>query len=182
MSTVIAPTATTWKIDPTHTHVEFSVRHLMITTVKGRFADITGTVKSDDADPAKGEVDITIGVASIDTREAQRDAHLRSVDFFHSDEFPTMTFRSKRIENVRGERFELVGDLTIRGVSKEVVLDVNSEGRVKDPWGGDRAGFSATTKIKRSEFGLTWNQLLESGGVAVGDDIKITIDAELVKA
>ena len=182
MSTVTEAVTTTWKIDPAHTNVEFSVRHLMITTVKGRFTDVTGTVKTDDGDPAKGEVDITIAAASIDTREPQRDAHLRSADFFDAETFPTLTFRSKRIDRVRGEDFMLVGDLTIRGVTREVALEVTSEGRVKDPWGGDRAGFSATTKIKRSDFGLTWNQLLEAGGVAVGDDVKINLDVELVKA
>jgi polyisoprenoid-binding protein YceI len=182
MSIVTAPSVTTWKIDSAHTAVEFSVRHLMITTVKGRFSEVSGTVTSDDSDPARGDVDITINAASIDTREPQRDAHLRSADFFDVEKFPTLTFRSERIEAVKGDRFTLVGHLTIHGVSREVVLDVAAEGRVKDPWGGDRAGFSATTAIKRSDFGLMWNQLLEAGGVAVGDEIKIAIDAELVKA
>jgi polyisoprenoid-binding protein YceI len=182
MSTVTAPSVTTWKIDPAHTNVEFSVRHLMITTVKGRFADVSGSVKADDSDLAGGEVDITIGTASIDTREAQRDAHLRSADFFDVEAFPAITFRSTRVESVQGNAFTVVGDLTIRGVSREVTLAVTSEGRAKDPWGGERAGFTAQTTIKRSEFGLTWNQVLEAGGVAVGDEIKITIDAELVKA
>ena len=126
-------------------------------------------------------MDIEISVASIDTREAQRDAHLRSADFFDAEHFPTITFKSRRIENVKGDSFTLAGDLAIRGVTRPVVLDVTSEGRGKDPWGGERAGFSATTKIKRSDFGLTWNQLLETGGVAVGDDVKISIDVELVK-
>jgi polyisoprenoid-binding protein YceI len=183
MSIAITPTLTSWKVDPAHTNVEFAARHLMITTVKGRFTDVTGTVKSDDSDPAMGEVDITIASNSVDTREPQRDAHLRSPDFFDVENFPTLTFRSKRVEGAGGgDEFSLVGDLTIRGVTREVVLHVRSEGRVKDPWGGERAGFSATTKIKRSDFGLTWNQLLEAGGVAVGDEVKITIDAELVKA
>jgi polyisoprenoid-binding protein YceI len=172
---------TTWTIDPAHSHVEFAVRHLMISTVKGRFADVSGTVHSHDADPAKGDVDIRIGVASIDTREQQRDAHLRSGDFFDAESFPVMTFKSRRIDEVKGDNFKIAGDLTIRGVTREAVLDVASEGRGKDPWGGERAGFSATTKIKRSDFGLTWNQLLETGGVAVGDDVKISIDIELVK-
>src|SRR5512132_1635225 len=162
---------TTWKIDPAHSHVEFAIRHLMISTVKGRFTGVGGTVTSHDADPAKGEVDITIDIASIDTREPQRDAHLRSADFFDAEKFPTITFRSRRIEDVRGENFRLVGDLTIRGVSREVALDVASEGRATDPWGGQRAGFSATTRIKRGDFGLTWNQALETGGVLVGDDV-----------
>ena len=184
MSTVVSPasTTTTWKIDPAHSNVEFSVRHLMITTVRGRFGDVSGTVTRDDTDPSNGVVDITIGTASIDTREAQRDAHLRSADFFDAEKFPAITFRSTRIEGGRGDRFTVVGDLTIRGVSREVALDVTSEGTAKDAWGGERAGFSATTKIKRSEFGLTWNQLLETGGVAVGDEVKISIEAQLVKA
>ena len=172
---------TIWNIDPAHTHIEFAVRHLMIATVKGRFTDINGTVKSHDTDPAKGEVDIKIGVASIDTREPQRDAHLRSADFFDVERFPEITYKSRRIEGVEGDRFKLVGDLTIHGVTREVTLDVTSEGRAKDPWGGERAGYAATTRIKRSDFGLTWNQLLETGGLAVSDEVKITLDVELVK-
>jgi polyisoprenoid-binding protein YceI len=171
----------TWNVDPAHSHIEFAIRHLMISTVKGRFTDVKGTVKSDDLDPAKGDVDITIDVASIDTREAQRDAHLRSADFFNADKFPTITFKSRRIQNRNGDSFKLVGDLTIRGVTREVVLDVTSEGRAKDPWGGERAGFTASGKINRSDFGLTWNQALETGGVLVGDDVKISIDVELIK-
>jgi len=172
---------TIWNIDPAHTHVAFAVRHLMISTVKGRFTDIKGTVKSHDADPARGEVDIEIGVASIDTREPQRDAHLRSADFFDAERFPEITYKSRRIDGVQGDRFKLVGDLTIHGVTREVTLDVTSEGRARDPWGGERAGFTATTKIKRGDFGLTWNQALETGGVLVGDEVKITLDVELVK-
>ena len=181
MSTVIAPSVTTWKIDPIHSSVEFSVRHLMISTVKGRFADVSGTVTTDDSNPGKGDVDVTIGVASIDTREAQRDAHLRSADFFDVERFPTLTFRSSRIESGKDGSLTLVGELTIRGVSKEIALDVVSEGRAKDPWGGERAGFNATAKIKRGDFGLTWNQALETGGVVVGDDVKIALDVQLIK-
>jgi polyisoprenoid-binding protein YceI len=164
-----------------HTAVEFAVRHLMIATVKGRFSGVAGTVTSNGGDPAEGEVDATIDARSIDTRDARRDEHLRSADFFDVEKYPTITFRSRRIEDVRGDRFTLVGDLTMHGVTREVVLDVTSHGRAKDPWGGERAGFSATTKVKRGDFGLTWNQLLETGGVAVGDEIKISIDVELVK-
>ena len=182
MSIVTAPAVIAWKIDSAHTSVEFAVRHLMITTVKGRFAEVSGAVTTDDNDPARGEVDITINAASIDTREAQRDAHLRSADFFEVEKYPVITFRSTRIEDAKGDRLTLVGDLTMHGVTKEVALDVTSEGRAKDPWGGERAGFTATGKVKRSEFGLTWNQLLETGGLAVGDEIKIAIDVELVKA
>ena len=175
------PATTTWSIDPAHSHVEFAVRHLMISTVKGRFGVVTGTVKTDEADPAKGEVEVSIDAASIDTREAQRDAHLKSADFFDVEQFPTITFRGNRISDVSGDRFKLTGDLTIHGVTRPVTLDVTSEGRGKDPWGGDRAGFSATTKIKRSDFGLTWNQVLETGGIAVGDEIKISLDIEAIK-
>jgi polyisoprenoid-binding protein YceI len=179
-ATVSTPTAATWTIDPSHTHAEFAVRHLMISTVKGRFADVQGTVRTDESDPANSQVDVTINVSSIDTREPQRDAHLRSADFFDADNFPQIKFRSTRVSG-GGSSFKVTGDLTIRGTAREVVLDVTTEGRGKDPWGGERAGFSATTRIKRSEFGLTWNQLLEAGGVAVSDEVKISIDVELVK-
>jgi polyisoprenoid-binding protein YceI len=182
MSTVTETTQTTWKVDSAHSNVEFAVRHLMITTVKGRFAEVSGEVTSDDNDPAKGAVDITIHAASIDTREPQRDAHLRSADFFDIEKYPAITFRSTRIDNVKGDHFTLVGDLTMHGVTREVALDVTAEGRATDPWGGQRAGFTATGKVKRSDFGLTWNQALETGGVVVGDDIKISLDVELVKA
>lgn len=179
--TALAPqTLTAWTVDPSHSNVEFAVRHLMISTVKGRFGEVSGTVHADPASPATGKVDITIGVGSVDTREPQRDAHLRSADFFDAEQFPSMTFRSTRIEG-QGDRFTVAGDLTIRGVSRPVVLDVTSEGLGKDPWGGERAGFSAVTKIKRSDFGLTWNQVLEAGGVAVSDEVRIALDVELVK-
>lgn len=182
MSISTAPVLTTWNIDPAHSHVEFAVRHLMISTVKGRFADVKGIVKTDDADFSKGHAEVTIAAASIDTRDAQRDAHLRSADFFEVEKFPVLTFRSTRIEPGSGNSFKLIGDVTIRGVVREVTLDATAEGRGKDPWGGERAGFSATGKIRRSDFGLTWNQVLEAGGVAVADEIKISIDVELVKA
>ena len=169
-----------WKIDTAHTHAEFAVRHLMISTVKGRFADVQGVVHIDESDFTKSDVQVTIGVASIDTREPQRDAHLRSADFFDVDNFPQLTFRSTRIDG-KGDAFKIVGDLTIRGTTREVVLDVSTEGRAKDPWGGERAGFTAATRIKRTDYGLLWNQLLESGGLLVGEDVKISIDVELIK-
>jgi polyisoprenoid-binding protein YceI len=182
MSTATAaPALTTWKIDPVHTNVEFAVKHLMITTVKGRFTGVSGTVRTHDSDPAKGDVDITIDATTIDTREPQRDAHLKSADFLEVEKFPTITFRSTRIKDVDGDDFKLVGDLTIHGVRREVVLDVTSEGRSKDPWGSERAGFTATTKIKRSDFGLQWNQALETGGWLVGDEVKISLDVQVVK-
>ncbi len=184
MSTVdqaVAAGPTTWTVDPAHTHVEFAIRHMMIATVKGRFGAVAGTVLLDEAQPGKSAVNVTIDVASIDTREAQRDGHLRSADFFDAETFPKMTFRSTRVERTAADRFKVAGELTIRAVSRPVVLDVTAEGRGKDPWGNERAGFSASGAIKRSDFGLTWNQTLETGGVLVGDEVKISVDAELVK-
>ena len=180
MSTVIAPARTQWIIDATHTNVEFSVRHLMITTVKGRFAEVQGSVILDEDDPAKHSVEVTINSASVDTRVAQRDDHLRSADFFDVERFPTLTFKSRSVTPRSDDHLEIAGDLTIHGVTREVTLDVTSLGRQADPWGGERAGFTAATRIKRSDFGLTWNQALETGGVVVGDDVKINIDAELI--
>lgn len=183
MSTVepgVVAAPTTWAVDPSHTHVEFAIRHMMIATVKGRFGGIAGSVLIDEQQPAKSRVDVTIDVATIDTREAQRDAHLRSADFFDAERFPQLTFRSTRVERLGADRYKVAGDLTIRSQMRPVVLDVTAEGRGKDPWGGERAGFSATVKIKRSDFGLMWNQTLETGGVLVGDEVTITVDAELV--
>ena len=173
-------TRTTWAIDPAHTHVAFAVKHLMISTVRGRFTGVSGTVHTDESDPAKSDVEIEIDATTIDTREPQRDGHLKSPDFLDVEKFPTLTFKSTRLTGA-ADQFKLTGDLTIHGVTKPVTLDVTSEGRAKDPWGGERAGFTATTVIKRGEFGLNWNQVLEAGGFLVGDEIKITIDAELLK-
>jgi len=183
MSTAAAQQArTTWKIDPAHSSVEFSVRHLMITTVRGRFTGVRGSVINDAADPLESSVEVVIDPATIDTREPQRDAHLRSADFFDVEKFPTLTFRSTGVDGKPGEDFKLTGDLTIHGVTRPVVLDVQSEGQIKDAWGGLRSGFTATAKIRRSEFGLTWNQLLEAGGVTVSDEVKISLDVQLVNA
>jgi polyisoprenoid-binding protein YceI len=176
-----ATTRTTWSIDPTHSSVEFAVRHLMITTVKGRFNAVEGTVVLDEANPAASTAEITIQAASIDTREPQRDAHLRSADFFEVEKYPTLTFRSSGVRDITAGGFTLDGDLTIHGVTRPVRLEVVSEGRARDPWGGERAGYTATTRIKRSDFGLTWNQLLETGGLTVSDEVKITLDVELVR-
>lgn len=180
MSTVSAPGLTKWTIDAAHSHVEFSVRHLMIATVKGRFANVEGTIVLDERDPTRSDVDVTIDAASIDTRVAQRDEHLRSADFFDVARHPSLVFKSRRVER-QGDDLKVVGDLTIRDVTREVTLDVTSQGQQTDPWGGQRAGFEATGRIKRSDFGLTWNQTLETGGVVVGDDVKIAIDIELVR-
>ena len=172
---------TTWNIDPTHAEVAFAVRHLMLSTVRGRFGAVSGSVKWNDAEPSKSAVDVTIDVKSIDTRQEMRDNHLRSPDFFDAANHPTIHFVSKRVEGELSGDFRVVGDLTIRGTTKEISLDVSLQGRGRDPWGHERAGFEAKGKINRSEFGLTWNQALETGGVAVGDEIKISIDVELVK-
>ena len=172
---------TKWQLDPAHSNVEFAVKHLMIATVRGRFAAVNGTLEVDEKNPTNAKVDVTIAVASIDTRQEQRDAHLRSGDFFDAERFPTMHFVSKRVDgDPRGE-FKVVGDLTIRDVTREITLNVTSEGLGKDPWGGYRAGFSATGKVDRREYGLTWNQTLETGGIVVGDEIKLTVDAEFVQ-
>jgi polyisoprenoid-binding protein YceI len=171
---------TTWTIDPAHAEIGFAVRHLMIATVRGRFGAVSGTVTVDEQNPRNSRVDVTVDVNSIDTRQEMRDNHLRSPDFFDVEKYPTMRFVSKRVEgDVRGE-FRVVGDLTIRGVTREVTLTASLEGQTKDPWGNERAGFSASGKINRREFGLNWNQALETGGVMVGDEVKLTIDVELV--
>jgi len=178
-----APTTqTTWAIDPAHTEVGFSVKHLMISTVRGRFADVRGTIRLDGNDLTQASVEAEIATASIDTRQEQRDAHLRSPDFFEVEKYPTITFRSTSVERIKNDRYRITGDLTIRDVTREVVLEGTDEGRGRDPWGGDRLGFSATTTIDRRDFGLTWNQALETGGVLVSNEIKIAIDLEAVKA
>ena len=174
-------TKTTWKIDPSHTIVEFSAKHLMISTVKGRITDIEGTILADENELANSSVDVTLKAASIDTRTEQRDNHLRSSDFLHAEQFPVITFRSTKIEGDR-EDFSLTGDLTIREVTKPIMLKVTFEGQTKDPWGGERIGFSASGKIDRRDFGLTWNQLLETGGAVVGNEIKIAVEVEAIKA
>ncbi len=174
-------TKTVWNLDPAHTLVEFSAKHLMITTVKGRIAEVEGTIHTNESDPQKSSVEVTLKGASIDTRNDQRDQHLRSGDFLDADTFPEIKFKSKRIEGDAKE-FKLTGDLTIRDVTREVTLDVEYGGRTRDPWGGERVGFSANGKIDRRDFGLIWNQALETGGVVVGNDIKINIEVEAVKA
>lgn len=182
MSIAESTTTTTWTIDPAHTTVEFSLKHLMISTVRGHFGAVSGTIVLDEQDPAASSVTAEIDVTSIDTRQEQRDAHLRSADFFDVEKYPSITFRSTRIEALGGGEYKVHGDLTIRDVTRQVVLETTDEGRGGDPWGGQRAGFSATTKIDRRDFGLTWNQALETGGVLVGNDIKISLEVQAVKA
>lgn len=175
-------TATTWKIDPAHTTVEFSVKHLMITTVKGRFAGVEGTLLTRDDEAGKSTVEVTLDAASVDTRAEQRDTHLRSADFLDVEKYPTIVFRSTGVESKGESEFRLTGDLTMHGVTRPITLDVTSEGRARDPWGGERAAFSAAARLRRSDFGLTWNQALEAGGVLVGDDIKVTVDVQFVRS
>lgn len=176
----VAGTKTAWKIDPSHSIVEFSAKHLMITTVKGRITDIEGIIYTDEKDLKNSSVEATLKAVSLDTRTDQRDQHLRSADFLDVEKFPEIRFRSTRIQGDK-QSFKLTGDLTIRDVTKPITLDVEFEGETKDPWGGQRLGFSANGKIDRREFGLTWNQALEAGGVVVGNDIKISLEVQAVK-
>lgn len=174
--------ASTWTIDSHHSSAQFSVRHMMISNVRGEFSNLNGTVEFDGKDPNSIKVDATIDTTTINTREAQRDAHLKSADFFDVAKFPTMTFKSKRVSDVRAGGFKLVGDLTIHGVTKEVVLDVTGpSAEIKDQRGAVHIGASATTTINRKEFGLLWNRVIDGGGVVVGDEVSVTIDFELVR-
>ena len=175
---------TTWQIDPNHSLVEFSAKHMMITTVKGRFGKVAGSIVVDERNPDRSRVEAEIEAATIDTRADQRDQHLRSADFLDVERFPSLTFRSRRVEGTSknpGDEFRVIGDLTIRGTTREVTLDAVYEGTGKDPWGGERVSFSATTKLDRRDFGLTWNQALETGGLLVGNDIKISIEVQAVR-
>jgi polyisoprenoid-binding protein YceI len=170
-----------WKIDPSHSEVTFSVRHMMISTVRGRFEKFTGTVDFNEANPALSTVDVQIEAASISTRDAQRDGHLRSPDFLNADLYPNLTFKSKRIELVDAENGRIYGDLTIRDITHEVVLDATFNGMSRSPWGATVAGFSASTKINRKDWNLNWNVALETGGVLVGDAININVEVEIIK-
>ena len=181
MATTQAPaTSTTWKIDPSHSHVEFAVKHLMISSVKGLFSDVEGEIVIVDGNPAASSVNAVIKTASIDTRTGQRDDHLRSPDFLDAAKYPEITFKSTTISGGNSE-FKLTGNLTISGVTKEIALDATNEGSGKDPWGGERIGFSAKTKIDRRDFGLTYNQAIEAGGVVIGHEVKISIEVEAIK-
>jgi polyisoprenoid-binding protein YceI len=171
-----------WQIDPAHSAAHFSVRHMMISNVRGEFTKLTGKAVIDPADPTKSTVEVTIEAASINTREPQRDEHLRSADFLDVAKFPEITFRSRRIEALGSEHFRVIGDLTIHGVTKEVALDIEGPTpAIKDPWGNVRVGLTGSAKINRKDFGLVWNALVEGGGVMVGDEAKLTIEAELIQ-
>jgi polyisoprenoid-binding protein YceI len=171
----------TWKIDSSHAHTAFTVRHLVITNVRGEFGKTEGTVTLDEADVTKSRVEATIDVASVNTREAKRDEHLRSPDFFDAAKFPKMTFKSTKVEKAGDGKLKVTGDLTLKGVTKSVVLDVTGPTKeIKDPWSNVRRGLAATGKINRQDFGVSWSKLIEAGPV-VGDEINIEIEAELIK-
>jgi polyisoprenoid-binding protein YceI len=184
MTASIAPqveTPTIWQIDPAHTLIEFAVKHMMFTTVKGRFGGVHGIIVEDAADPSRSSVEVEIDAASIDTREEKRDAHLRSPDFLDVQTYPTITFQSSRVERAGQDRLRVIGELTIHGTTREVVLDTTINGRGTTPFGLEVAGFTAETTINRRDFGLTWNVALETGGVLVGDTVKILLEVEAVK-
>lgn len=176
----VAAEVTTWKIDPAHSSAEFSVRHLMVSRVKGRFDKVSGTVVGDLADPATARVEVSIDAASINTANADRDEHLRSADFFEVEKFPTITFQSKKIEKA-GKGYRMTGDLTMHGVTREVVLTVDGPSAPVQVGKARRSGASARTRVSRKDYGLTWNRAIEAGGVAVGDDVNITIEVELIE-
>lgn len=170
-----------WRIDPTHTQIEFSVRHMMISKVRGRFETFDGAIHLDAENPTASRVEGTVDVASINTQDEQRDGHLRAADFFDVEKYPQLSFRSTRVEPVGSGQYKVYGDLTIKGVTREVVFDVADGGQAQDPWRNKRWGFSATTKINRKDFGLNWNVALETGGWLVGEEVTISAEVELVQ-
>lgn len=174
------PLASTYALDPSHSEVGFSVRHVMVSKTRGRFAEVEGSVVIGE-DPLDSSVEVTIQAASIDTRDETRDGHLRSPDFLDVEAFPTLEYRSRAVRPSGAGRWTVEGDLTVKGVTRPVPLEVTFEGGAADPWGGQRIGFHATAEIDREDFGLTWNQVLETGGVLVGKAVKIEIDAEAVR-
>ena len=181
VQTVQPQTTSAWVIDPVHSSVEFAVRHMVIATVRGRFAKFQIQADFDETRPENVRVLGTADTASVDTGEAKRDEHLRSPDFFDAANFPQISFKSRRVEPRGGDKYRLVGDLTIRGTTREVPFDVTFAGIAKDPWGNQRAGFTATATLDRKDFGLKWNVPLEAGGVLVGDAIKVNVEVELIK-
>ncbi|MEP7380508.1 MAG: YceI family protein [Gemmatimonadota bacterium] len=171
----------TWAIDESHSHVEFAVRHMMVATVKGRFADVKGSVEWDGSNLESAVIVVEIPIDTIDTKNQQRDAHLKSPDFFDVATHPAMSFQSTKIRLGSGSEFTIEGNLTIRGTTKPITLAAESNGQVRDPWGMDRAGFSATGKIDRLDYGLNWNAALETGGFVVASEVKITLEIEITK-
>jgi polyisoprenoid-binding protein YceI len=185
MSTTLSAPQTkisTWNLDPVHSVAEFKVKHMMISNVKGQFTGISGALAFDESDISKSRVEVTIDAGTVNTREEQRDAHLKSADFFDVENFPTLTFRSTHVQQTGDDELAVTGDLAIHGVTREVVFKVEGPtAPAKDPWGNTRVGLSATTKINRKDFGLTWNAALETGGILVGEDVTITLEAQFVK-
>lgn len=173
------PAPGTYTLDASHTHVGLSVRHMMVAKTKGRFAEVSGTVVIAE-DPLASSVEVEIQAASIDTRDETRDGHLRSPDFLDVETFPTLTYRSTKVTPVGGGRWSVAGDLTVKGITKPVALEVSFEGAAASPFGGSSIGFEATAELDREDFGLTWNQTLETGGVLVGKAVKVSIDAEAI--
>ncbi len=179
----VLASAATWNIDPDHSNVGFKVRHLMVSNVKGSFEKHTGVVEINDKDITKSKVEVTIDTASINTNVQKRDEHLRSADFFDVAKYPTMTFVSKKVAKAGKDKLNVTGDLTLHGVTRQVVLNVEGvTAESKDPWGNIRRGATASTKINRKDFGLVWNKALETGGVAVGDEVVISLEIEMIKA
>jgi polyisoprenoid-binding protein YceI len=182
LSVPVGAATSNWQIDPQHSSAQFAVRHMAISTVRGAFSKVSGTLMLDDKDITKSSVEVSIEVSAVDTREPDRDKDLRSERFFDVAHYPTMTFKSKRVEQIAPGKLKVTGDLTIRGTTKEVVLDVDGPtAPVKDPWGNQRLAAMATTKINRQDYGVKWNATLDNGGVVVGDDVNITIDVELIQ-
>ena len=179
--TVVGIAKSTWAIDPGHTVAEFGVKHLMVSTVKGRFTGVSGTIELDETDISRSRVDVVIDVGTVSTHDEKRDAHLRSDDFFAAEKFPQITFKSTKVEQNGEDRLNVSGNLTIRGVTLPVTLYVEFNGRATAPWGSEVIAYSAATTINRKDFGLTWNVALEAGGVTVGDKVKISIEAEAIK-
>lgn len=185
MSTLTTPltATTTWNIDPVHSVAEFKVKHMMISNVKGQFTAVKGVLALDETALTNSGIEASFDAASINTRDPQRDAHLKSPDFFDVEKFPTLSFKSTRISRVADGELAVAGDLTIHGVTRKVVFTVEGPtAPAKDPWGNTRVGLSATTKVNRKDFGLTWNATLETGGILVGDEVTITLDIQFVKA
>jgi polyisoprenoid-binding protein YceI len=177
----LAQSTSTWEIDPAHSSIQFGVRHLMISTVRGKFPKFTATVTGDEKDPTSTVIEASIDAASIDTKESKRDEHLRGADFFDVAKYPTITFKSTKVEQAGGRRFKVHGDLTMHGVTKPVALDVEVTPQVKGMRGETRAGARATTKVNRKDFGINWSKTMDGGGLVVGDDVDVTIDVEGVK-
>jgi len=180
-TTVKTSTKTKWMLDPTHSELAFKVRHMMITNVKGEFRKFDASIESDGAEFTKSSIDVTIDAASIFTNEDKRDGHLKSTDFFDVENYPTLSFQGKSFKKEDEDEYKLTGILTIKGVSKEVELDVEFGGINKDPWGKEKAGFSVEGKINRKDFGLNWNAALETGGVLVSEEVKISAEVQFVK-